>query len=209
MSPTARRARRHSSTGFAGLLLAVVVLPGCVGCSGQPSSEERLEREFKEHPEFKKESLSKFSGHVTIDGQPPAQGTTVFVILGDPKHMDDATHLQVPKLFTSCKPDGSFSFHTYLEGDGVPAGKYVLMFVGLHKPQARRQVRSQGNNVFIGPDELKNLYNDPDKNSKNEKFALDLQSPGKDDYEFNLEVAGKPPVDAPGANSWTRIATNR
>jgi len=112
----------------------------------------------------------------------------------------------VPKLFTGCDPEGKFSFRTYLAGDGVVAGKYVVTFVALHPPASRRVT---GVTLFSPPDELKNLYNDPDQNVKDEKFNLDLQSPGKDDYEFDLAVAGMQPVETLGPYAWTRIALHR
>jgi hypothetical protein len=55
------------------------------------------------------------------------------------------------------------------------------------------------------PDELKNLYNDPDKNAKEEKFKLDLKLPGQEGYQVDLAVAGKEPVETPGPNAVTRL----
>jgi hypothetical protein len=111
----------------------------------------------------------------------------------------------VPKLFTICDPEGKFSFRTYLAGDGVVAGKYVVTFVALHPP-AKSGRGLMGDTLFSPPDEFKNLYNDPDQNAKEKQFSLNLQPPGKDDYEFDLAVAGQPPVETPGPYAWTRIA---
>jgi hypothetical protein len=38
------------------------------------------------------------------------------------------------------------------------------------------------------------VYNNPDKNAKDDKFVVDVEKPGKTDYEFNLDVAGKDPA---------------
>jgi hypothetical protein len=136
---------------------------------------------------------------------PPASDAQLFVILNDPEHPEAAAHSKMPQLFTVCDPEGKFSFRTYFTGDGVVAGKYVVTFVALHPP-AKSGRHVMGGSLFSSPDELKNLYNDPDQNAKQEKFNLDLQAPGKGDYEFDLAVAGMQPVETPGPNAWTRIA---
>ncbi len=53
---------------------------------------------------------------------------------------------------------------------------------------------------FIPPDKLHNLYSDPDANAKLREFVIDHKAPGKTDYHFNLEVAGKGPVE-PGPHA--------
>ena len=52
-----------------------------------------------------------------------------------------------------------------------------------------------------GGDGLKNLYNDPDKNAKEERFQINLTSPGKTDWTFDLAVAGKDPITTPGEHA--------
>jgi hypothetical protein len=60
---------------------------------------------------------------------------------------------------------------------------------------------------FAGPDELKNLYNDPEKNKNDAAFLVDVQPPGRTDYQFDLSVAGKDPVIKPGphAVTWVKL----
>jgi hypothetical protein len=202
MSSTARRAPQCSRTGLAACLVVAAVVEGC---GRTQTAEQALARQFEQHPEFKKATLAKFSGHVTVDGMPPANDAQLFVILNDPKNPEEAAHSKLPTLFSICDLEGKFSFRTYLAGDGVTAGKYVLTFVALHS-SAKSGHRVMGGALFSPPDELKNLYNDPDQNAKQEKFNLDLQPPGKGDYEFDLAVAGEQPVETPGPNAWTRIA---
>jgi hypothetical protein len=202
MSSTARHAPQCSRTRLAACFIAAALVEGC---GGTQTAEQALDRQFQQHPEFKKATLAKFSGRVTVDGMPPAKEAQVFVILLNPQHLEEAAHSKAPKLFALCNPEGEFSFRTYLTGDGVVAGKYVVTFVALHPP-AKSGGRVMGGARFSPPDELKNLYNDPDQNVKDEKFKLDLQSPGKGDYEFDLSVAGMQPVETPGPNAWTRIA---
>jgi len=113
-------------------------------------------------------------------------------MLHDPAKLDAA---KGPLFKAVCKPNGEFSFNTYLEGDGVPPGKYVLTIVRLH--QGFRQ-------GYIGPDGLKNLYNDPDANAKVEGFLIDHNSPGKPDLAFNLQIEGREP-GKPGPNAVTKM----
>ena len=48
---------------------------------------------------------------------------------------------------------------------------------------------------FVGPDQLMNLYSDPDTNGQIPEFKIDHKPPGKKDYAFNLAVAGKEPAE--------------
>ena len=61
---------------------------------------------------------------------------------------------------------------------------------------------------FVGPDGLKNLYNDPQKNRNEKEFVVEVQSPGKTDYEFALSVAGKDPVPRASEYAVTRMRGN-
>jgi len=204
MSLTARRAPQRSRKCLAACLVAAAFVEGC----GTQSAQQALDRQFQEHPEFKKLTLAKFSGHVTVDGQSPSQDNQLFVILNDPAHLEEAAHGKTPKLFASCDAEGKFSFSTYIAGDGVVAGKYVVTFVELRRPvKSVRPAMSQL--IFVPPDELKNLYNDPNANAKEDRFNLDLQPPGKNDYEFDLAVAGRDPVVTPGPGAWTTIVLHR
>ena len=187
------RAPKFPGIRFAAACLAVAAaLAGC----GPKSSEERFNAAAKETG-FQKAALGKFAGHVLIDGQPPAveKGKKLFVVLIPADHLDRAAQKSPPPLSTSCAADGSFDFTTYLDHDGVPVGKYVVTFAkfgpistpgGNFRPGMGGNVRRYG-----GADSLKGLYNDPDQNQKDEKFVINVESPGKTNYEFDLAVAGK------------------
>jgi hypothetical protein len=167
-----------------------------------------MEEQLKAHPEFHRPPpVAKCAGRVTVDGQPPKQDCKIFVTLHRPDHLDEAAHLRGKgyQLFTPCDADGSFVFR-----NGVEPGQYVITFVELHArggaqksdTGGARMVR--GNNSprgFQQPDELKNLYNDPNKNIKDPTFNLNLAFPGRDDFQFDLAVAGKEAVDKPGPNA--------
>jgi hypothetical protein len=95
--------------------------------------------------------------------------------------------------FCLASEDGHFSFSQ----EGVESGHYVLIFALL---------RRKGLRNLLGPDGLNNLYNDPDANAKSHpEFVIDHQAPGKTDYTFNLDIAGKDAVASPGPHAVTKV----
>ncbi len=214
MSEIAHFARVRGGVKRAVQLFALVVflLPGCTG-GGSKSAGGPDDSDLIKNENFHKDPIAKFAGTVTIDGQPPKKDCTVFVILTDANHLDENSHGQLPKHFAACNAEGKFAFSTYGRFDGVPAGKYALTFVELHKvvKRAGGGKRKTGSTVpgpskdggggsggsFAFPDELKNLYADPDKHIKEPRFSLDLKPPGQEDYRFDLAVAGKETAKRP------------
>jgi len=89
---------------------------------------------------------------------------------------DTAPSPENPQTFTT--ETGEFAFSTYLQGDGVPLGKYHLLV---------EQLNSQGEDVWSGPDGLKNLFNQLD----HPVDTLDVAD-SMDGLEIDLEVNGKP-----------------
>ena len=166
----------------------LLVLAAAAGCSSQQSTEQRIKIAL-ETAGMPATYGYPLAGTVTIDGLPPEVGIpkkSLVITLYDPKHPDKEKYLH-----TLVKKDGSFKFND----DGIYPGHYVLAFAVLRR-------KGQGN--FIGPDSLNNLYNDPDVNAKNfPQFAIDHQAPGKKDYQFNLEVAGKDPITSAGPHAIT------
>jgi hypothetical protein len=171
-----------------------------LGC-GPPSAEQALEKAFSENPKAQRVEIVKFEGTVLVDGQLPNQpNTRLFVILNDPQHPQDPS--KRPKLVGGVDDHGNFAFSTYGVHDGVEAGSYIVTFVQLHHPKGIFGHRTSS--FFQPPDELKNLYGDPDKNAKDPEFKVDLTPPGRDDWHFNLSVAGKEPA-TPGPHAITQI----
>ena len=136
--------------------------------------------------------IAKFSGTVTVDGQPP--GIKVYdkhrlvLMLYDPKNPPSASH---PILFADCMPepnDGAFEFSTYDRGDGVPPGEYIALFVDMP---------TSWGGGYKGVDRFKNRFNDPDRNANVEQFKVNLTEPGHTDWQFNL-VTDDPAPKAPG-----------
>jgi len=185
-------------------LLAATALPGCGGGSGSQRTDE-LEA-LSKIPN--KKPVAKFAGHVSVEGLEPAKDSRLFVILSDPEHPVRLAGGEVPKLCTSCDDEGKFTFTTYTPGDGVPQGKYVVTFVGLHRnvPRGRGGMGRPGTQQeFVGPDGLKNLYSDPEKNKSDANFLIEVKDPGKTDYDFNLSVAGKESVPKPSEYAVTHL----
>jgi hypothetical protein len=163
-----------------GLLLLSLIAGGC---NHTPSENEALKKSLEVNGRSE-QAVVKFSGTVTIDGQPPTidRRNPLFVFAYDPKNPPKGRQLP---FSTRCDKNGHFEFNTYSTGDGLPAGSYVVLF-------------AQPNG---GGDALKNLYNDPDQNAKEDRFQINLTSPGKTDWAFDLAVAGKDPNTTPGAHA--------
>ncbi len=100
------------------------------------------------------------------------------------------------RAFVECNRDGRFAFNTYFDDDGVPPGRYVVTIAQLTYRKKRG---------YTGPDLLKNLYNDPEKNATVEQFKIEHKPPGRRDYSFDLRVAGEEPVATPGPKALTAI----
>jgi hypothetical protein len=179
------------------------------GCSGKSSLDRAADQQAEELG-FVKENLAKLVGRVTIDGQLPAEDRSLLVILNDPEHLDATANGKPPTLFSVCGAQGDFTLM-------AKPGKYILTFVELHQSEApvgrSRSVggrglgldsaRSRGN--LLPPDDLKNLYNDPDKNAKDEKFSVELKLPGQENYQIDLAVADKDAIQTPGPHAVTRL----
>lgn len=212
-----RSKMRVPAAGSAAWSLALMVISAALcGCNHQ-SAAQALDEQFAKNHEFKKGPVARFAGTVKIDGQMPDLGAKLFVILTDFQHLDANAHVDTPKLYQGCDSKGAFAFATYDRADGVPAGKYVVTFVELNDTNAvtgttvaSRDFRAKrtisGAQSFRPPDLLRNLYNDPEKNSKNPLFVLDLNQAGKKDFNFELAVAGQDGVAA-APNAVTSIRT--
>ena len=137
----------------------------------------------------------------------------LFVILNDPKHLDENAHRRAPKLAAVCDDDGKFASSAPTIRTTACDGNYIVTFVLLHAPsvataQRHRMRQATGSRHFNGPDELKNLYNDPEQNQKVDEFNIKLAAPGKSDYSFDLAAAGKEPAQ-PGPNAVTSVISPR
>jgi hypothetical protein len=172
-------------------LVAASALSGCTGNS-HAVREDELQQAAKG---AKQKPVAKVAGHVSIDGQPPDKDTKLFVILNDPAHL--AIPKEGPAYAAACDSEGNFTFTSYLHGDGAPPGKYVVTFAQLHTAKSsgpHGMGRGMITRDYVGPDGLKNLYSDPEKNKNEKEFNIDVAEPGKSDYDFNLSIAGKDSV---------------
>jgi hypothetical protein len=170
--------------GRLSLLVAIVAL--CGGCSTRQSADESLNKALANAGQIR-QKVYPLAGRITIDGAPPhieKPANKIVVMLNDPLKPDAPIG---ERPFAVVDSHGAFAFETYFNGDGVEPGKYVVTFAMLRK---------KGRKGFVGPDQLNNLYNDPEQNSKDPDFVIVHQAPGKTSYAFNLEVAGKEPATA-------------
>jgi hypothetical protein len=178
-------------------LLASSALLVSSGCFGSRSADQALNNALANAGQ-QKEPIFPLAGQVTIDGQPPIleRHEALIVMLTDPEKLD------VPptrRRYVETTSSGDFSFSTYEPQDGVKPGKYILTFAIL---------RERGKFGLVGPDKLNNLYNDPDKNVNVPELTIDHKAPGKSDYSFNLDVAGKEAA-TPGPRAITRIVQDQ
>jgi hypothetical protein len=164
-----------------GVMATLIFLLSC-GCEGRESSAQRVEKAAKSAG-IEAVTVYPLGGKITVDNAPlvAKSETARLVAIAYDAAKPDAKAKSNARVFL--KPDGSF------ELPPLPPGKYVMLFAQLgYNPRLG----------FFGPDGLKNLYNDPDVNSKKPEFVIDHQAPGKTDYTFNLSVAGETPPAAPG-----------
>jgi hypothetical protein len=176
------------------VLLAAAATVGFAGCGSTQSPEKRVEQALDQGGVAKHETYP-LAGKVTIDGQPPsAHGKGVVILALYETSKPELTWEQRPQVLV--QPDGSFAFTSYFKGDGVAPGQYVVTIA---------QLKSRGKRGFYGPDELQNLYNDPEVNAKKPEFSIDHKAPGKSDYQFDLKIAGVEPVKTPGAHAMKEI----
>jgi hypothetical protein len=167
-----------------------------VGCGS--GADEALTKSLKDAG-LNRDAVYPFAGKVTIDRAPPKleRGYWLVVVLNDPEKLDTPT---IQKLHVEANEKGEFRFTTYGQNDGIRPGKYIVTF-GVYKRQ-----RTLG---LVPPDQLHDLYTDPDQNAKNPEFVIDHKAPGNKNYEFNLLVAGNAPVADPGPHALNGVMDER
>lgn len=159
----------------------LIVAGTCAGCgSGTLSNEERLKKMV---PDAK--ATTAVTGEVFVDGIAVSDLFVYLIPKGSAIPKDE-----LPSHRGQVKDDGSFAITTYLEGDGAPAGDYVVLFEWL-------KFRQTGSS-WVGPDILKNRYNDPAKS----EFTVTVGSEPVVLPRFDLKLEGQPP----GANTGRKMA---
>ncbi len=169
---------------------AVFVLTAA-GCSRSPSADQALNDRLRDS-NLPRGQIVKFSGTVTIDHMPPAlkPNEALMIMLYDTKNPPPPKQLPLSARVTN---DGHFEFTTYTRGDGVQVGSYKVLFAAFKVNPLHGGSSS--------PDVLKNLYNDPDTS----QFDVEIAEPGKSDWNFDLEIAGKEANTAPGSRAIDRL----
>jgi hypothetical protein len=163
------------------LCLAFLIMACVAGCSHRSTADEALDASLAQQGRSRGD-VFPLAGKVTIDGK-PLQLTRRQKIIVMLHNAASKTERPLDPRFVECNADGTFAFRTYGERDGVPAGNYVLTFT---------QLVDRGKRGYLGPDGLKNLYNDPDKS----EFSISHAKGGRTDYVFDLKIEGRDGVIA-------------
>jgi len=159
---------------FRSNLTYLLVFLGFVAGCGK-SDRDLLDQYYSERKE-----VVALGGIITVDGK-PVNKLSLRLVPADSKELRGGDH----KTFTD--ENGCFAFSTYLDGDGVPPGSYLLLV---------EQLKSVGRGQWIGPDGLKNLYN-----SLNSPAAkLEVNEP-QEDLLIELELAEKSGKKSPGSQN--------
>jgi hypothetical protein len=166
------------------------------GCSGSQSADEKTDALLRAQG-LSRVPVYPLAGRVTVDGQPPQSNEHPLIVMLNDVSKPDIPFRQRPHV--QVKQDGQFAFDTYAHGDGVCSGKYVVTIARFTYSKKKG---------LLGPDQLKNLYNDPDKNSEIKDFVIDHHSPGQKNYLFALEVAGKEPLP-PGPHALIDLSNRK
>ena len=182
-------------TGQALALLSLLALLGIAGCGDSSSAKRRIDAEYQSTGKTR-DAVFPLAGQVLIDGRPfqPKKPSQKLIVM-----LHDVAAAGTPvgsRPYVECGPDGRFVFSTLLDADGVPAGHYILTFAQL----THRKKRG-----YVGPDGLKNLYNDPEKNAASDRFNIEHQARGKTDYVFDLKIEGEEPISTPGPKAVSAI----
>jgi hypothetical protein len=174
-------------------LLAAFALLLVAGCSGTQSADQVLDKSLAGAGQHRT-TVFPLAGKLTVDGLPPELGPReiIVVMLNAPAKLDTAAGL---RPHASVDATGEFAFQTYVPHDGVEPGTYIVTFAKLTKKKGG----------LVGPDGFHNLYNDAERNREQyPELKIEHQAPGKQDYLFNLKIAGREPADA-GPKALTRL----
>lgn len=176
---------------FAVRLVALIGLCAVVTAGCAKPGNESLQAFLKQTGQSRAK-IYPLAGKVTIDGQPPhiVFPDRLLVMLTDPSNP-----ILVNRPCRQCNDAGEFAFRTYTNGDGIAPGKFIVSFAVL-------KITPRG---LVGPDQLKNLYNDPDRNQQIPEFNIVHEAPGKTDYIFDLKVADQDGIDNPGPKALTML----
>jgi hypothetical protein len=133
-------------------LAALCVLPGCTRSGRKP--------------------VYPVHGKVLVDGKPALEAFVYF-------HPEDPADPGPGFAFGQVDEAGAFAMSTYVAGDGVPAGDYVIT---IEWPQRSGLLK----NDFQGPDRLKGRYAD----RKASTFRFRVEKKGNEVPPFELSASG-------------------
>lgn len=147
------------SRGYRALVM-VAVLFGLTTVSCSHSTRPKIPNQ---------KPVVKVSGEVFVDGKPEDGIGVTLLPQGEPGALPSSGRTD---------QDGKFVITTYIAGDGAPKGDYLVLF-------ERRKLSDLDDSA--GPDDLKNLYNDP----KTSTFKVTVGDKPLEIPRYDLKVEGE------------------
>ena len=96
------------------------------GCGGATqSAQQALDRQYKDNPQLQRPNLAKFSGTVTVDGQPLPYGRVMFA----PRASEANVQPGKPAIGV-IQSDGRYTLSTYGDDDGAVVGSHTVTVFG-------------------------------------------------------------------------------
>lgn len=118
-------------------------------------------------------------GQVLVDGQPAENVRVTFHALSQPLGTA-SVYTSVPKDITDKK--GRFALSTYVQGDGVVEGSYLITFEKLRFDAFR--------NRYVGPDQFKGRYANPDETEFRVTVTGGVEVVELDPFELTMKEDG-------------------
>jgi hypothetical protein len=129
------------------------------------------------------------TGEVTIDGNPGAYVTIMFIPISDLSKVEDASYNS--GCGAQADSQGKFMANTYAQGDGAPAGEYVLVFDWVGPTGANpRQVDISGSDTVPDPTAQKFNRKYGRSSARKKEFTIKVEE-GKPTDVGKLELKTK------------------
>jgi hypothetical protein len=140
------------------------------GCGGSLSDDQRLQIAFGED----RKAVVPLGGTILVDGK-AERGVVVTL-----HNADGSKRIPVRAPYTD--DEGHYFFTTYVGGDGIEPGKYILTFEWLNVVEKKKEgIQLQG------PDKLSKSYSNP----KTSKYSVEvLEDEPQTELDIELKSGG-------------------
>ena len=109
-------------------------------------------------------------GQLFVDEKPAAKA---FVYI----HLTEGSNPSGVRPYAQVDDNGTFAFSTYVQGDGVPTGDYILTFEW-------KEASGIMKNNYEGPDRLKGRFTDPKKSTQKVSVGKEPKDLGRIDLSL-------------------------